>query len=61
MYLCMFIFSITLYHSQRNYIELYTEKVKWNNGRIDQWAFGMLYIGVVGGLGVFYVSSNKKD
>lgn len=53
-YPLMFIFSITLYHSHKNYIELYTDKVPFSKPILNDWALGIIYVNFIGGLFVLY-------
>jgi hypothetical protein len=53
-YPLMFIFSITLYHTHKNYIELYTDKVLFSKPILNDWALSIIYLNFIGGLLLLY-------
>ena len=61
LYPLMFIFSITIYHSHKNYIELYTRKVPFSKPILNDWALSIIYLTFIGGLLFLYFVEEVAD
>ena len=60
-YPLMFIFSITLYHTHKNYIESYTEKGPFSKPILNDWALSIIYVNFLGGLLLLYFMEEMTE
>lgn len=60
-YPLMFIFSITLYHTHKNYIEFYTEKGPFSKPILNDWALSIIYVNFLGGLLLLYFMEEMTE
>jgi hypothetical protein len=61
LYPLMFVFSITIYHSHKNYIELYTRKAPFSKPILNDWALSIIYMTFIGGLLFLYFVEEVAD